>query len=1521
MRNKKRTTAIVLVGLILTLCIVVCCLNFCARLESENRISTETRATEVGVSEVALNFANLDTVFPLEIDMWGGGWTPVNFTSFMKIKLLNSNSNGDGQIYGEPAIKNITLMTIPDVKKEATLNINCDISLNFTPKIKVETSRIPTYSDQGIIGHQHNINAVYRHGGVKINGVNQEGFLGEKIVLKDNNFNIYESGNYTKNYSTIVNIQNNSLKVEYDLLYFDDEFIGDDCIGNGWRSVVRKVVYNINFNIKKDSPLKESDYAISSAEKRNGIYYINKNTSNFLELKEKEQTIQSYNCTKCGGGLVLVSAFNWRCGNCDAGYGSDRYGNCPVTSTVIKKMVYNSSIRIGNKIYKRNSITAGDVASQGENKVITVTPILWSGVECESVKVVFDSTKPSVNHNGEIYAKNINLGGFNVAQKFNFNENLSSAESSETAQITFYPIVKRDLKIKISETGETFNYQSGTELKADGKYYLSVTDKCGNKTQIEFFIMQNFNGFNLSRITDYSYLDIESYSVSFKSIAGSVNLIESGKLGKNTFNGLFENSKTYLFKNYNEALTLAKEVETEFYVTKTSENTYSYKVPNSSLMMEYSDMDALSTAIEFYAKKYVTQTAVKRESPYSDFTKIIVMDESLKLNSNELTPLTCGSKKAFYIAPEFKFTKNTISTTTASDSFKDSLNITITEVSSGKEVNFNFDKAFGEMTFKEDNSLVTSGYYLVTEQDSFKNEQQYYVFLNLEKPTLCITTESAGEQQQRTINAGDITNIYTESLQITNENESNQAEWLIIEVKNDANNSQNGIYYKNFPLLTSESGKGGMCRIRIWDRSLNTWEFEIYIAGEAPRAVFSVNGDGDEAVLKISINKGANFNIITGLEIYADGKRLTVDDGTEVVTSSGTKGEPAKEINFSNLEYYFKTSAVYFVIITDNFGRTSYSPKLKADAEIPPTENYMTKNGYEFVKNPPKVTISGVRDGGRTGNNVVITFPVDCAYELTFNDVLSDLTAKEDIQLNVMKITIEASIETSGKWNFKAIKIDDTHSFATLEFWINKYPPEIYLVNSGTGEKVESGGYSTSGVYVKISEEDSSNFSSACYFFNSNKFSTSFALKNEIKRTGEYRVVVTDKQGNTSELYFTIDNSVEFVFLNGGKEAEFFESEKKINGETVLKTTKTITYKPAEDIRIVATFNGERINFVPGQTAEEEGIYTFILTDYFNNVKTVVIEIDRTAPKLELSASGKTRENITVTADMNDIDYIRITKDGIRLDVAFNGTYTFTESAVYEIIVRDDIKNERIITFEIDRFCDYTSNIFNNGITTGSVSITLKENLIVEAIKDGEKIEFGKTFKTHGVYKLNFTDELGNADELNFVILAKTVNSFKYTIPKNLQVEVVKDGEKVEVVIFDDVLKLSTDGEYEIKLTGNDKIFRLSVIVDTIAPELKMSVRNGSTTRKTVKFGSLSEKCEVQIYKDGKLTDLKISDKVKESGEYRIVLTDNAGNSTEYSFIKKFKFNVGAFITSILLVLVIGFCAWRIIRVKKSGIK
>lgn len=324
-----------------------------------------------------------------------------------------------------------------------------------------------------------------------------------------------------------------------------------------------------------------------------------------------------------------------------------------------------------------------------------------------------------------------------------------------------------------------------------------------------------------------------------------------------------------------------------------------------------------------------------------------------------------------------------------------------------------------------------------------------------------------------------------------------------------------------------------------------------------------------------------------------------------------------------------------------------------------------------------------------------------------------------------------------------------------------------------------------------------------------------------------------------------------------------------------------------EDEAIVSVEkDGERIEYVSGQELTEEGTYTVMLENYDGFRVVYEFVIDKTAPEIKLGGvedGGVTNGSVSVTVTETDLD-IEVYLSGKVMGNYVAGQMLKAEGD-YKILVRDLAGNVAEVSFTIDKSVSFTADFYENAVVNSAV-IVAEETLSVAVEKDGEAVAyaFGETLFEPGLYTVTLADILGNSQELHFTIVEPKVQTFIHDFGNIIGLNALTvNGETADLA--ENILALSESGVYEIGVTVNGVFYPFTVTVDATAPVLTIEgVENGGTTKGKVILGDVSEAAEVQVYRNDETIEYISGMELSEAGIYRIVVTDEVGNVTEYSF-------------------------------------
>jgi hypothetical protein len=226
------------------------------------------------------------------------------------------------------------------------------------------------------------------------------------------------------------------------------------------------------------------------------------------------------------------------------------------------------------------------------------------------------------------------------------------------------------------------------------------------------------------------------------------------------------------------------------------------------------------------------------------------------------------------------------------------------------------------------------------------------------------------------------------------------------------------------------------------------------------------------------------------------------------------------------------------------------------------------------------------------------------------------------------------------------------------------------------------------------------------------------------------------------------------------------------------------------------------------------------------------------------------------------------------------GTYYFKAT--------DAAGNSTTITVSIDKKVRYTLSIPNGGVTTSFVTVKFDEDITVEMTLNGEELTTFPRFEAVGIYVIKAMDKAGNEETITFEILTKRVRELVFVPPQGFTLTKVLFG-VIPVDIADNEAALAESGKYTITLTAGEVTYSFEITVDATPPEVTIVTKNGATS-----FSGLTKKdvTTAVLYKNGEVVEgFVLSQEIKDKGSYKMVLTDDLGNTSVYEFEVKLVLN------------------------------
>ncbi len=451
------------------------------------------------------------------------------------------------------------------------------------------------------------------------------------------------------------------------------------------------------------------------------------------------------------------------------------------------------------------------------------------------------------------------------------------------------------------------------------------------------------------------------------------------------------------------------------------------------------------------------------------------------------------------------------------------------------------------------------------------------------------------------------------------------------------------------------------------------------------------------------------------------------------------------------------------------------------------------------------------------------------------------------------------------------------------------------------------------------------------------------------KGDGVYRVVFQDEYGNEAEVTVSISTEEQL------KLSRLIQSSALESGVSLadaisigLWTNRRATLTSLSEVYTL-TVDGEavypeggRLNIdFPLSMSEGDLTHRIEYTDEYGNRYTFDLHLYRKVPEvketegtqlIDLYGSIYSRSPFGYTWD-SELVRASYTKDGRNAAEYEKGT-SLTADGTYVITFIDLAGNQATRAVTVDTVVNYRLQtgefeaVYNGVSFDGNISVKSDEEeiTVVKVIKDGEELEEVRSvFSEHGSYEVTLMDAIGNTVTVSFSVYKHPVKSFTFTAEEGYAInqvwlytdgfkisyagEVVTDGEGNQQFTF------AADGRYELTLLHilSGSYVTFDMYIDNVAPSTRLEgVEEGGSTRGEAFVSGLTEGDTVKIYKDGELkTSYTVhsanhtTQPIDEPGEYRVVISDAAGNTVEYSFTRAFTTNRASNIVIILLLVMI----------------
>ena len=463
-----------------------------------------------------------------------------------------------------------------------------------------------------------------------------------------------------------------------------------------------------------------------------------------------------------------------------------------------------------------------------------------------------------------------------------------------------------------------------------------------------------------------------------------------------------------------------------------------------------------------------------------------------------------------------------------------------------------------------------------------------------------------------------------------------------------------------------------------------------------------------------------------------------------------------------------------------------------------------------------------------------------------------------------VQLDVSARLNTEGSYTVSITDNADNDTMFTVV--IDKTPPTA-KIQSLSGDEVDYGS-TLIGSFLVYCEEEGSTITYARGSSSYSSYDGSY-----LSTSGTYYFTVADFLGNTDTFTVKIDLAVDFML--GGTYVE------DDDGTYYAKNWLTITMNEGYSRLFIESESGR--SYSEGDRITEEGVYNVFIEDSYGNTVQFYIVIDRTAPNISLDGvevGGKTNGDVLITIE--DCMSASYTLGGMKYD--FETWQTVTDEGGYTVTAIDFVGNTASVTFTIDKSVDVTPSreLLSGQIITGTVSFTFGEKVTAVLDVNGSQTNYQRgNLADVGTYKLKVSDELGNVAEYEWTILSSIARCFNFDLLNDVDVTILLNGNVVTSAVSDGKVMLTESGEYILTFIDIDgESYELRLAVDTIAPTVQITQGKRQVTISEPSKDGLT----YSLYKNGVQMTYKMGDRITDIGNYKLIVSDSLGNSTEYSF-------------------------------------
>ncbi|MCL2061502.1 MAG: hypothetical protein FWH03_02645 [Firmicutes bacterium] len=1007
-------------------------------------------------------------------------------------------------------------------------------------------------------------------------------------------------------------------------------------------------------------------------------------------------------------------------------------------------------------------------------------------------------------------------------------------------------------------TAEAFTIAASEEN--NGEHWFYAADVAGNLSEPQRVVLRVIDTFgNLAEIQN----------------AYKVTSWYTATLPGRIFNTTTRNvAGVYSFADYETALRFAIAMEFEFRVQSITGGFLYVTASNESIAQIYASRALLDPIVELYAKGYLSgeQRFVNGHNNYqTPVNADLVADPTALTRQTHTLPafLSAYAALPLYICPhEFRFRE-------LSGGIPQSVELLLlasdTQTLTFLPLSVPFDTRL--LNFLQSTDAARQGYFLVSESDAAGNIEQYIIYLDLTPPELnAVATLGSGAQQSLTFDAAYINTfagtLYYTGLELTGFFDNDEFSMLRI-----SGRGINTVFFahEQLPHLHFDADYYGRYRIELYDRSLNTLLFDVWIAGEPPRlSTTSLAADAPEARFTIFVPD--TFNAITALEFYKidhNGiyERLHFDDAGNAVSAA-------------RLTYTVTSGGKYVFIIEDLFGRR------------------IETRPVFYLKGLPVGMLLGVTDGGVTNRDVSLSFsPANTLIVYTVNGATRHIFNDYSVSMlnNTLTAVISASEETSFHFVFFLFKTDEPSLFVEYTFEIDCIISDIWIFNNEGGTVAENSA-TTKPFFITWTEAGTT-----LRYHTSATPGGALAAVRYTPGTVLYDDAVyffsqRDYVGNVKEFSVQLETHIAYRITGNHNVLS--------DGAIIANNPLTVTLlKPLSAFSVA---NADGFTIQNGGTLFLDGTYQLSATDYFGNTLTLRVIIHTAPPEIRLdgvSAGGVTNGSVTVRFENHVTAHL--TDNAGRVIREVNSGAEFSEHGDYRIRAEDFAGNQSFAAFSIKKQVNFLASVPSGALVGEEVSIEFFDELHThEVTLNGAPLTPNLRYAAAGHYEIFAEDAVGNALHFNFTIIPPRSQSFTLDVPSGFSVHsVILDGANLGIFGEAQQLVLEAEGLYALTFVNaaNGAAFSLEVTIDDTPPTVSIAQDGGVV----VISDPSKQNIQVLLERNGQAVAYTMGERLSDVGTYRLTITDDVGNVNTYEFEIIYRLNTAA-IVLIVLACVIG---------------